>query len=66
MYTYGGTFTITSSTFTHNTAAVQGGVMFTFGDYGTFTIMSSTFANNTADLDGGVIITFFRVVKHSL
>ena len=54
MYTSGGSFNITSSTFNNNSAA-YGGVMDTSG--GSFNITSSTFNNNSAAEWGGVMYT---------
>ena len=54
---HGGTFTITSSTFTHNTANQDGGVsvIYSGGTIMPFNIMNSTVANNKAGEVGGVI-----------
>ena len=56
MYTLGGSFNITSSTFTNNTAARWGGVLYTIS--GSVNITSSNFINNTAASSGGVMCTF--------
>ena len=57
MFTYRGreTGNVMSSSFTHNTLAEWGGVMYTFDV--SFTIMSSTFTNNTAAQWAGVMDT---------